>query len=241
MSANENLLSYFRKELNPSFKKAIHQALDRAEFPESGLLPHEVHKKKQKDEVLRLLQLEEKQKAFLEGVEALEKLYPTVLTSEEQKRFLTGVKEAQKRVAEAIKKVPACKETIAELCGISPYVLACMWRVANVAFQKNNLADACLIYRMILNLNENLDGIWTSYGQCLQASKRLPEAVEAFDNAHLLNPDYPVALIGLAQCAIALKNASAARHAIDLLKQCLKRTGKTEEYRKVLAELKKEV
>ena len=66
-----------------------------------------------------------------------------------------------------------------------------MWRMANLSFQKEDFRDALNIYHLILYLDENLDAVWVSYGQCLQAFGEPEKALEAFKKGHEVNPDNP--------------------------------------------------
>lgn len=239
----EQLLDYFREELNPLFEKSIaadlDEEIDKSINPNS-LLPIEAQREKKRQELLKSLAIEEKQTAFLTGLETLERLYPTILDHDEQKRYEEEMAAARKKAAEIVDEEPT-NDSVAKRCGITPYSLACMWRVANVTAQNDHLDDALAIYTTILSFDENLTGVATAYAECLQKANRFEEALAAYKKAASLDPDNPLPLIGLTRTCIHQNHADDARHALEALQGLLSRVGSSEEYDATVASLSGEI
>ncbi len=235
----QDLSNFIHEEINPILEELlrlrIDQKIEQEEFIPSDLLPIEAQKAKRREELLKMLNIEDKEKAFANGLEVFERLYPTVLDMDEQKRFEEEMSEVQKRIIATMATIPSSDDSIAKLYGISPFMLACMWRVANVAFTNNNLEEALAIYDTILNIDENLDAVWVTYADCLLNAGRIDEAIAAYNNAKSLNGENPKPLFGLIQSASMQNHEHEAFNNLDVLKELLTRTGKMEEYQEMLA------
>lgn len=241
---DEQLLDYFNKELNPLFEKSIEEDIEREidkELNPQLLLPLAVQREKKRKELLKLFGIEEKQKAFLKGLNALERLYPTVLDIDEQKRYVEDMEVARKKASDVMNTAQTSDDSVAKQCGITPYVLACMWRVANQTFRRNNLDDALAVYNTILCLDENLTGVLMDYGQCLLIANRFEEAISAFKRAASIEMDNPLPLIGLTRTYLNQNDSQEAQNTLHLLEELLNRTGRREEYEATISSLNGEV
>ncbi len=231
MSTTESLLTYFREELNPAFEKELAELIEKEidkELIVNNLLPIEVQREKKRQELLKVYNLEARELLFLQGLEALKRLYPTVLDIDEQKRFLEDI-------SEALRKAEEHTDPNTPPFNPSSFALAAMWRVANVTYQNENLEDALAIYNAILTIDENLSGVLTSYAQCLQIAGRLEESISAFKRAAALEENNPSPLIGLTRSYTLQGHTEEAKQTVETLKALLERTGKTEEYSAALS------
>lgn len=223
MSAQQEALDFVREEMNPGLEAVIREMIDqrieKEEFVATQFHSIEAQKEKRKAELLKEFNLEERQKAFMRGVTTFQTLYPTVLNVEEQKQFMEELELQQKKVLSN------------EPFDITPYMLACMWRVANVSFKNKHLEEALAIYETTITLNGRLEGVWTSYAQCLVASNRIDEAAKAFKTAVALDKEAPLPLIGLVECAISQNHKQEALDSLKIVTDLLNRSKQMGEYR----------
>lgn len=107
-------------------------------------------------------------------------------------------------------------------------------RLGVIYIQQGNARRAEILYRKLLSITQKESIYYCNYGRCLYNQKRLPEAIEAYDNALKLDASRPSRFVSVGQIYYELKDYVKA---LSYFAKALDLDPQNKEYLSITAEL----